>query len=88
MDKQEAMESFAFPDKIRINNLLFLLFHDPIILRETAFSPAVLLLRLLQKAFLFPLNTTTPRGIEGKQIGLLGTLNLQLSCTLATLAKT
>ena len=57
---QEAMESFAFPDKIRINTS-FVPFnlHDPIISWEIAFSTAVLLLDCCKKPFLFPFNTTT-----------------------------
>ena len=56
---QEAMESFAFPNKIRINaSFVPFNLHDPIISWEIAFSTAVLLLDCCKKPF-FPFNTTT-----------------------------
>ena len=58
--RQEARESFAFSDKLRINNSYISLYlHDPIISWETTISTAVLLLDCCKKPFLFPFNTTT-----------------------------
>ena len=54
------MESFAFPDKIKMTKYFIpFIFMTPIILCEIAYYTAVLLLDCCKKPFLFHFNTTT-----------------------------
>ena len=54
--EQEAMESFAFPDKVKMTKYFIPFYlHDPIILWEIAYYTAVLLLDCCKKPFLVSL---------------------------------
>ena len=59
------MESFAFPDNIRMSKS-FIPFHhqDSISLWDMAFSIAVLLLDCYKKPFLSPVTWRQPKGVQ------------------------